>query len=144
MALPLTLVFISALLIFKAGAFPPIDNGNSNLRNFFIFSFVGHKLTMFWVFPEAAVVVERSSLTSATTDLCLREGGLCVIKSQCPQDKLASKKGLCGKADKECCHSRNNNKSARTKFFLFLSNLISSQFHSFETRTIILSYLFDF
>ncbi|XP_046456730.1 U-scoloptoxin(19)-Tl1a-like [Daphnia pulex] len=80
MALPLTLVFVSALLIFKAGAFPPIDN-------------------------EAAVVVERSNLTSATTDLCLREGGLCVIKSQCPQDKLASKKGLCGKADKECCHS---------------------------------------
>lgn len=47
MALPLTLVFVSALLIFKAGAFPPMDNGNSNSRNFVIFSFFGHKLTMF-------------------------------------------------------------------------------------------------
>ena len=77
------------------------------------------------------MVAERSNvanLTSATTEACLREGGFCVIKSQCPKDKLSSTKGLCGKSDKECCHSRNNNKSA-------------SQFHSFETWTIILSYL---
>lgn len=90
------------------------------------------------------MVVERSNLTSATTDLCLREGGLCVIKSQCPQDKLASKKGLCGKADKECCHSRNNNKSTRTKFFV--SNLIIaiSFLRDTNNNTIITFLIFNF
>jgi hypothetical protein len=64
-----------------------------------------------WLFLAEAVVAERSSvasLTSATTEACKREGGFCVIKSQCPKDKLSSTKGLCGKSDKECCHSRNN------------------------------------
>nr|CAH0109031.1 unnamed protein product [Daphnia galeata] len=83
LTLRLTLVvFVSALLILKAGAFPSTDN--------------------------EAVVAERSSvasLTSATTEACKREGGFCVIKSQCPKDKLSSTKGLCGKSDKECCHS---------------------------------------
>lgn len=82
MTLRLALVFVSALVIFKVGAFPSLEN-------------------------EAVVAPKQSNvgeLTSATTEACKHEGGLCVIKSQCPQQSLSSKKGLCG-GDKECCHS---------------------------------------
>ena len=79
-----------------------------------------------YIFLEAAVVEEKSSvasLTMGTTDACKREGGLCVKKSQCPKDKLTSKKGLCS-VDSECCFSCNKSTWAYRAIFHHLIILL--------------------
>ena len=81
-----------------------------------------------------------------TTDACKREGGLCVKKSQCPKDKLTSKKGLCS-VDSECCFSCNKFTWAYRAIFhhliiLLLFYTVPAEISDCEERGGICRYVF--